>query len=132
MAADMPEANELTVGIMAVVAQAERKMISKRTKEALAAAKARGVKLGCPKGAAHLRQYGNAQAVEGRKRASAEFAANLKDVVAAIQAEGHTSLRAIGKELERRGIKARQGSTWSAVSVSALLKRLAGEPKISG
>ena len=48
VAADMPEANEMVVGIMAVVAQAERKMISARTKAALAAAKARGKRLGTP------------------------------------------------------------------------------------
>jgi DNA invertase Pin-like site-specific DNA recombinase len=46
VAADMPEANEMVVGIMAVVAQAERKMISARTKAALQAAKARRAKLG--------------------------------------------------------------------------------------
>src|SRR4051794_16071048 len=45
VAADMPEANETLVGIMAMIAQAERKMISDRTKEALAAAKARGKRL---------------------------------------------------------------------------------------
>src|ERR1700755_90925 len=54
--ADMPEANERTIHIMAAVAQAERKMISQRTRDALAAAKARGAVLGNPNGAAALRR----------------------------------------------------------------------------
>ena len=50
LAADMPEANDLTVGIMALVAQQEREAIARRTKEALQAAKARGTRLGNPNG----------------------------------------------------------------------------------
>ncbi len=57
-ACDMPEANDLTVGIMALVAQQEGEALSRQTKDALAAAKARGVKLGIPNGAATLRQAG--------------------------------------------------------------------------
>jgi hypothetical protein len=54
----MPEANELTLGIVALVAQAEREAISRSRKEALALAKARGVKRGNPNGAASLRRTG--------------------------------------------------------------------------
>ena len=56
--ADMPEANELTIHLFAAIAQHERQMISKRTKEALAAAKARGQRLGNPHGAAAIRRAG--------------------------------------------------------------------------
>jgi DNA invertase Pin-like site-specific DNA recombinase len=57
-AVDLPEANDLTVGIMALVAQQEREAISRRTREALAVARARGVRLGNPNGAAALRRAG--------------------------------------------------------------------------
>src|SRR5829696_4858139 len=67
VAADMPEANEMVVGIMAIVAQAERKMISQRTKAALAAAKARGKRLGNP---ANLRNQ-DAGRERGRTRRTA-------------------------------------------------------------
>ena len=72
VAADMPEANEMVVGIMALVAQAERRMISERTKAALAVAKARGVKLGSPLGATSLqarpRQRPGPEALKLRRR----------------------------------------------------------------
>lgn len=122
---DMPEANDLTVGIMALVAQAEREAISRRTKEALAVAKARGVKLGNPNGSASLQRAGKG-GVALRATVSANaatFAADLVPVLADIRATGHTSLRAIAAELTARGIRTRRGGLWNVGNVKGLLQR---------
>jgi DNA invertase Pin-like site-specific DNA recombinase len=126
IAADMPEANELTVHIMAAVAQAERLAISKRTTEALRAAKAAGRKLGNPNGAAALRKAakGNSAAIAKVKADAADHAHDLAPVVADIQAAGMTSLAAIAAELNARHIQTRRGGEWHPSSVSNLLRRI--------
>lgn len=124
VAADMPNANNLTVGLMALVAQEEREMISRRTKEALKAAKARGVKLGNPNGAAHLRGLGNDAAVATIKANADARAEGLRRTVEGIQAEGVTSVRGIAAELNRRGIVTPRGGRWHPTSVHGLLRRL--------
>jgi DNA invertase Pin-like site-specific DNA recombinase len=122
--ADMPHANELTVGIMALVAEEERKAISKRTKEALAAAKARGVRLGCPNGAKHLRKYGNAAGIEAVMIQANKRAEGLRDTIERIRSQGITSANAIAQELNRQRISTPRGGKWYAASVTRLLQRL--------
>jgi len=126
VAVDMPEANDLTVGIMALVAEAEREAISRRTKEALAVAKARGVKLGNPNGAASLKRAGKGGvALRAAVSANAEaFAADLAAVIADIRAGGGTSLRAIAAGLTRRGIRTRRGGAWNVGNVKGLMARV--------
>jgi DNA invertase Pin-like site-specific DNA recombinase len=125
LAVDMPEANDLTVGIMALVAQAEREAISRRTKEALAAAKARGVKLGNPNGVEPLTRAGKGGvALRATVSANADrFAVDLAPVLVDIRAQGHTSLRAIAAELTRRGMRTRRGGKWGVGTVRVLLSR---------
>ena len=124
-AVDLPEANDLTVGIMALVAQAEREAISRRTKEALSVAKSRGVKLGNPNGAAALRRAARAVRRSGRDRRNADrHARDLAPVVADIRAGGATSLRAIAAELNARGMLTRRGGRWHVSTVTNLLDRL--------
>jgi DNA invertase Pin-like site-specific DNA recombinase len=127
VAADMPEANELTVHIMAAVAQAERKAISRRTKEALAAAKARGQKLGNPNGAAALRRAGkgNADATKALVANADTHAEQLRPVIAAMTAEGCTSLYAMAKALNQQGIRTPRDAQWHPSSVRNLMSRLA-------
>jgi len=127
IAADMPEANELTVHILAAVAQAERKAISTRTKEALAAAKARGQKLGNPNGAAALRRAGPSKAgTEAIMRNAAQHAERLRPIVKRLQEEGNHSLVALAKALNEASVLTPRGASWHPSSVSNLLYRLAG------
>lgn len=122
VAADMPEANEMVVGIMAVVAQAERKMISARTKAALQAAKARGQVLGGDRGV----KPSHATAVKGATALKAKAdarAADLSTILAEIKAEGASTLRDHAAALNARGIPTARGSEWSAVQVSRVLAR---------
>lgn len=122
--ADMPYADKLTVGIMAMVAQAEREAISKRTKDALAAAKARGVKLGCPNGAQHLRKYGNEAGVRAIKAKADTRAESLRSIIEELRTQGITSNLAIAAELNSRHISTPRNGQWYAASISRLMKRL--------
>ncbi|WBL32170.1 recombinase family protein [Sinirhodobacter sp. HNIBRBA609] len=128
IACDMPEANDLTVGVMALVAEAERDAISRRTREALAVAKAKGVKLGNPNGAAALRRAGKGgAALQATVSANADlFAQDLAPVIADIRSQGHTSLREIAAELDARGIRTRRGGRWQVSNVRDLLRRIDG------
>lgn len=119
-AADMPNADRFIVGILALVAERERDLISIRTKEALAAAKRRGVKLGspCPRRAGAL-------GVAAVRKVVASFDSNLRPVVGEIQRAGVTSLRGIAATLNARGLKTRRQGPWSAEGVRLLLKRAA-------
>jgi DNA invertase Pin-like site-specific DNA recombinase len=118
VAADNPHANKAMVQMMAVFAEMERDAISKRTKEALAAAKARGVKLGNPR-------LGEAIAATNAARTEAadRFAANVRPIIREIQKSGVSSLRGVAKALSARGIKTARGGEWTAVQVSEILRR---------
>lgn len=126
VAADNPHANRLTIHILAAVAEDEARRISERTKAALAAAKARGVKLGCPNGARALRgkQVGNKQAVAVVKANAAQRAADLRAIVADISAQGITSVRAVASALNARGVLTPRGAVWHPTSAARLLARL--------
>jgi DNA invertase Pin-like site-specific DNA recombinase len=125
LACDMPEANDLTVGIMALVAQQEREAISRRTKEALAVAKARGVTLGNPNGAAALRRAGKGGAAlrETVIRNAKDHAHNLAPVLEELRSQGVVSLRGIAAALNDRGMLTRRGGRWQVSNVTKLLVR---------
>ena len=122
-AVDLPEANDLTVGIMALEAQAEREAISKRTKEALSVARSRGARL---HEAAALRRAGKGGgALRAAVTANADrHARDLASVNDDIRTGGATSLRAIAAELNGRGMLTRPGGQWQVSTVINLLDRL--------
>ncbi|GBQ08991.1 recombinase family protein [Acetobacter cerevisiae] len=122
VAADMPHANRLTVGIMALVAQQEREAISARTKAALAAAKARGVVLGGYRGGPAVNQAEGVKAASAaRRKAARGFAEDVGPLVQEL-ASGGLSLRQVAARLTEQGIRtARGGTVWTAAGVSRVL-----------
>ncbi len=119
VAADLPEANELVVHIMAAVAQAERKMISTRTTAALAAAKARGTKLGSP-GNLRNQDAGRVAGLARRTNIAKAFRADILPIVTGFRSDGLT-LAAVAAELNRQGIRTPRGGDWSITQVSRVL-----------
>ena len=122
-AADMPEANRFVLHIMAAVAEQEGRAISERTKAALAAAKARGVKLGwsIPERDSEQRQAARKGAAVNKARALAH-AENVLPVIEQIRA-GDASLRQIAAELNARGIKTARGGKWHATTVQNIITK---------
>ena len=125
VAVDLPSANRLTVGIMALVAEEEARMISKRTKDALKAAKARGVKLGNPKNLSDAaRLKGSALASQARTAKVDQRVKDLAPIIREAQANGATSLRELAGALNERGVPTARGGRWTATQVNRLLARL--------
>lgn len=123
LAVDMPNANRLTVGIMALVAEEERRMISQRTKAALAAAKARGVKLGNYCKNPVVSDAARARSAELRRRAANDLAHLVRPVIDELRTAGIGSLRALADALNERGIRTHNGAPWYASGVKRVLDR---------
>lgn len=119
VAADMPNASTLEFGIKAIFAQHEREEISKRTKAALAAAKARGVQLGTKSPA-----ISSAAGVAALQANAEQFALTVLPIIKDLKAAGYTSLRQIAAALTERKVATVRGNTnWSASQVSNIIAR---------
>ncbi len=123
VACDLPDANRLTLHIMAAMAEHEREAISKRTKEALQAAKAQGRKLGWSIPGRYDQARASRTGVKVSKDAADQFAANVAPVIADIQRAGVTTLQGIADALNTRGVKTARGRQWYAGTVRLVMQR---------
>lgn len=136
IACDLPNANRLTITILAAVAEHERDMTAERTKAALAVVRDRIAKvgqkghpevrrLGNPNGAVHLKKYGNRAAVTALKSKADETALRLRPSLQAVIDAGAKSARSIAAGLNGRGVLTPRGAHWDSKAVIKLRRRLA-------
>lgn len=136
VAADMPDANDLTIGIMAVIAQGEREAISARTKAALGSIKARLAaqeEYVSRRSGAPIRRLGNPQGLSVSRpdlgaaavvRKADAFAERVRPIAADLRGQG-LSLAAVANRLNEMHVQAPRGSAWSAMAVKRVLERSA-------
>ena len=117
VAADYPEADDLMLHMVSAFSQHERKAIGIRTKEALQAAKRRGVRLG---------SYGTDVLSKVNKEEAIIFANIMKPVINCLKVEGFTTIRAITQELNKRSIPTyrNNGTEWHIPTVFRLSKSI--------
>jgi DNA invertase Pin-like site-specific DNA recombinase len=125
VAVDMPQANKLTIHIMAAMAEHEAEAISTRTREALKAARARGVKLGGQRGSVKrmraMAEKGSQAAALARREAARKRREDLLPILAALQEAGCSTLQRLADGLNERKIPAPRGGSWSAAQVRRVL-----------
>lgn len=124
-ALDIPDANTLTLGVMALLAQQERELISTRTKAALQARRARGLPLGARRDLSAW-QFSAAKkgAKANRLRAEAR-ALELKGAIADARDDGKVTLRAIAEHLRSKEVQLpRGGYNWTPAAVARVVRYL--------
>lgn len=119
---DMPDVDQLTVHILASMAQHEASMISARTKAAMAEAKARGIVLGNP----YLDVQRNRDVTAAnsvRSESQAEWKRKILKVISHLESEGYSTCQQLADELNHRGLKTQRGSRFSVPIVSRLRRQ---------
>ena len=113
-----PDVDPFVLHLFAALAEKERALISTRTRQALSAAKARGVTLGNPK--LHVARK---SAMEAVKAEADRFATNVLPIIREVQKAGARTLRELAEALNARGITTARGGQWYAQTVANILER---------
>jgi DNA invertase Pin-like site-specific DNA recombinase len=124
-ALDIPDANTLTLGVIIAMAQHERERISERTKDALAARKARGLRLGTPRDMTPHAARGSALGSAVLHAQALARAQDISPAIEAARAQGCTTQRQIAEHLNSQSITTACGKPWTQVAVLRTLRLLA-------
>ena len=119
VACDMPDVNDMTIHIMAAVAQAEARAISERTKAALQTARERGVQLGKPE---NLTAEAQRKGADANREAAATAYRKVAGYIHTLRTQG-LSLRAIAARLNEEGHRTRRGKVWRVSQVQNVLAK---------
>ena len=123
-ACDMPDADAFRLHIEAAIAEEEGRKISERTRAALAAAKAKGTKLGGKRPGAHVFTAADKARSAERQAARADaYAASIVQQLEELRREGLSSLAQLAEGLNARGIGTPRGKAWTPMQVLRMINR---------